>query len=97
MPLNKSAEYSKPITAKGRGKMIETATGKDRRCARCGVDEFRIDGFCSTECRDKAEYEEEIKDLQTQLISKKADIDRHHTLEDTQQAIKAIIIKDLQT
>ena len=55
--------------------MIDNKTGKDRRCARCGVDEFRIDGFCSTECRNKAEYEEEIEDLQTQLAEMKAEME----------------------
>lgn len=51
--------------------MIDNKTGKDRRCAQCGDDEFRIDGFCSTECRNKAEYEEEINDLLNQLAETK--------------------------
>ena len=34
-----------------------------KRCARCNEDEFRIDGFCSVECRDYDEYEREIASL----------------------------------
>ena len=56
--------------------MIDNKTGKDRRCAQCGTDEFRIDGFCSRECRDKAEYEEEINDLQNRLAEMKAELER---------------------
>lgn len=33
--------------------------GGDRKCARCGDDEFRIDGHCSPECRDMGEVERE--------------------------------------
>lgn len=28
-------------------------------CARCGSDEYRIDGYCTVECRDLAEVEAE--------------------------------------
>jgi len=37
--------------------MIETAAGNDRKCARCGADEWRQDGYCSVECRDLHEVE----------------------------------------
>lgn len=38
-------------------------TSKGKRCARCGADEFRVNGYCSVECEDLAEREDEIKTL----------------------------------
>lgn len=32
-------------------------------CKQCGTDEDRLKGFCSIECRDKFDYEEEISEL----------------------------------
>jgi len=42
---------------------IEEAKAKGGVCLRCGADEFRIDGYCSCECRDKHELEIEIEKL----------------------------------
>lgn len=39
--------------------MKNTKTGLVQRCARCGDDEFREDGYCSHECRDMHEVEKE--------------------------------------
>ena len=36
-------------------------------CKQCGTDEDRINGFCSIECRDKFDYEEEIRELRAEL------------------------------
>ena len=36
-------------------------------CVRCGADEYRIDGYCSCECRDTDELEREIQDRDEQL------------------------------
>ena len=48
------------------------------KCKRCGTDESRIDGFCSIECRDAFDYEEEIAELQdanTELHSRIAELE----------------------
>lgn len=39
----------------------------EMKCKRCGTDENRIDGFCSIECRDAFDYEEEIAELEEQV------------------------------
>ncbi len=49
--------------------MIDKQTGQDRRCARCGADEFRVDGYCSVECRDMHEVEVE-RDRLREAITK---------------------------
>ena len=36
-------------------------------CKQCGTDEDRLKGFCSIECRDKFDYEEEIGELKAEL------------------------------
>ena len=36
-------------------------------CKQCGTDEDRLKGFCSIECRDKFDYEEEIRELKAEL------------------------------
>jgi len=40
---------------------------KEMKCKRCGTDEDRVHGFCSTYCEDMDELEQEIKDLKKQL------------------------------
>ena len=35
-------------------------------CKQCGTDEDRINGFCSIECRDNFDYEEEIRELRAE-------------------------------
>ena len=50
----------------------------EMKCKRCGTDESRIDGFCSIECRDAFDYEEEIAELQdanTELHSRIAELE----------------------
>ena len=50
----------------------------EMKCKRCGADENRIDGFCSIECRDAFDYEEEIAELQdanTELHSRIAELE----------------------
>lgn len=41
-------------------------------CVRCGADEYRIDGYCSCECRDSDELEREILRLETELDEARA-------------------------
>ena len=50
----------------------------EMKCKRCGTDENRIDGFCSIECRDAFDYEEEIAELQdanTELRARIAELE----------------------
>ena len=50
----------------------------EMKCKRCGTDESRIDGFCSIECRDAFDYEEEIAELQdanTELRARIAELE----------------------
>ena len=35
----------------------------EQKCARCGADEFRLDGYCSVYCEDMHEAEQEIAAL----------------------------------
>ena len=44
----------------------------EMKCKRCGTDEDRVHGFCSTYCEDMDELEQEIKDLKKQLSRSQA-------------------------
>jgi hypothetical protein len=37
--------------------------GEERKCERCGDDEFRINGYCSCECESLHEREIVVRDL----------------------------------
>jgi len=52
--------------------MNDTTTGRDRRCERCGADEFRVDGYCSVECRDMREVEVERDKLRSAIAVHRA-------------------------
>jgi hypothetical protein len=39
----------------------------DTSCARCGGDEYRVDGYCSVYCRDMAQVEHENQRMCTLL------------------------------
>ena len=44
-----------------------------KSCARCLDEEFRIDGYCSIYCRDMAEVEDEVAQLEAENESLKGD------------------------
>lgn len=48
------------------------AAMKKMKCKRCGTDEDRIHGFCSTYCEDMDELEQEIKNLKKQLADSRS-------------------------
>lgn len=48
----------------------------EMKCKRCGTDESRIDGFCSIECRDAFDYEEEIADLEARAEKAEAMVEK---------------------
>ena len=48
----------------------------EMKCKRCGTDENRIDGFCSIECRDAFDYEEEIADLEARAEKAEAMVEK---------------------
>ena len=46
--------------------------GKEMKCKRCGANEDRINGFCSIECRDQFDLEEDITELTTRIAELEA-------------------------
>ena len=56
-------------------------------CKQCGTDEDRLKGFCSIECRDKFDYEEEIRELK-KALSAIIEITHNNYDHDTQRIYK---------
>lgn len=48
--------------------------GKEMKCKRCGANEDRINGFCSIECRDQFDLEEDITELTTRIAELEAEL-----------------------
>ena len=48
----------------------------EKKCKRCGTDEWRQDGYCSCECQDLHEVEMERDALRAQIAEKDAEIAR---------------------
>lgn len=48
----------------------------EKKCARCGDEEFRIDGYCSIYCRDLAEEGEEWQEKYDSLLKRAERMER---------------------